>query len=267
MRSIAMSDNNTDVNILRPQLPDDSTIKVIGLGGVGGIVARYCSIFLASLQQPVRLVCIDGDSFEPDNASRMMFSALGNKAVVIINELSDKFIETQLSLLAIEEYVTEENIHNLIQNDDIILLAVDNHATRKLVSDFCSHQRSIVLISGGNDGVEISSTGRQLQGTYGNCQVYIRNEGKDISPSLKHYHQEIANPEDVLPDAKSCSELLLSVPQILFTNLATASAILNTFWLYICNSLPYSELAFDISKGLMRPVFPLSFFAGKDSLI
>lgn len=252
-----MSEKPADTSVLKPKLPDDSTIKIIGLGGVGSIVARYVSIFLASLQRPVRLVCMDGDSFEPANASRMMFSNFGNKASVIINELRDKFLETQLSLLAIEEYVTEENVQNLIQNGDIILLAVDNHATRKLVSDFCSQKNSIVLISGGNDGVEINSIGRQLQGTYGNCQVYIRHKGKDISPSLTHFHHEIANPEDVLPGAKSCSELLFSVPQIIFTNLTTATAILNAFWLYLCNVLPYSEMAFDISKGLMRPIFLL----------
>lgn len=260
-----MSENHVDVSTFKPKLPADSTIKVIGLGGVGSIVARYGSIFLASLQQPVRLVCVDGDSFEPANVSRMMFSTFGNKAAVIINELRDKFIETQLSLLAVEEYVTEGNIHNLIQNGDIIILAVDNHATRKLVSDFCSHQNGVVLISGGNDGVEINSTGRQLEGTYGNCQIYIRRGGKDISPSLTRYHQEIANPEDVLPADQGCSELLFSVPQILFTNLTTAASILNSLWLYLCNALPYSELAFDISKGLMRPVFKSRSYANTGS--
>jgi hypothetical protein len=44
------------------------------------------------------------------------------------------------------------------------------------------------------------------------------------------------------------------VPQILFANLMTASAILNAVWLYLCGALHYSELCFDIADGVMRPL-------------
>jgi hypothetical protein len=42
---------------------------------------------------------------------------------------------------------------------------------------------------------------------------------------------------------------------MLFTNLATASSILNTFLLHVCDgALHYSDLSFDTADGLMRPV-------------
>ena len=44
------------------------------------------------------------------------------------------------------------------------------------------------------------------------------------------------------------------MPQILFANLATASAMLNAFFLHTCRHLDYPELCFDIADGLMRPV-------------
>src|SRR6266850_2895484 len=47
--------------LLRPCVPENTTIKLIGLGGVGSIVARYLTTFLASLGGPARLVFIDGD--------------------------------------------------------------------------------------------------------------------------------------------------------------------------------------------------------------
>ncbi len=238
----------------KPQLPDGGTFKVIGVGGVGSIVVRYLSIFLASLQQPLRLVCVDGDDFESANATRMLFADTGNKARVVVNELRDYLADAQLCLLAIEQYVSEENISRIIQNGDFVLLAVDNHATRKLVSDFCTKLQNIVLISGGNDGVEVDPDGVQLRGTYGNCQIYVRSDGKDVTPSLTSLHREIANPKDALPTDKGCADLLVSVPQILFTNLTTAAAMLNTFWLQICEARSYCELAFDISEGLMRPI-------------
>jgi molybdopterin/thiamine biosynthesis adenylyltransferase len=240
--------------ILKAQLPDDSTFKLVGLGGVGCIVARYLSIFLASLQQPSRLVCADGDHFEPANATRMLFAETGNKARVVVDELRRSFSDSQLCLLAVEEYVSKDNIGRLIQNGDMLLLAVDNHATRKLVSDFCADLADIVLISGGNDGIEVASNGVQLRGTYGNCQIYVRRNGQNITPSLSRFHPEIANPTDVPPDEKGCADLLASVPQILFTNLTTAAAMLNTLWLQICQARGYCELAFDIADGLMRPV-------------
>lgn len=249
-----MTPNAPPDDALVPVFGPDGTVKVVGLGGVGGIVARYVSIFLASLDRPIRLVCIDGDEFEPANASRMLFSHHGNKAAVTVDDLIEQTGDSHLSLLAVAEYVTAENIARLLRSGDHVLLAVDNHATRRLVSDHCAGLRDIVLISGGNDGIETSAAGRQLRGTYGNCQIHIRRAGEDLSPSLTRYHREIREPRDRLPTDKSCTELIASVPQILFANLAVASAMLNAFWLYLCGALHYSEVAFDIFEGRMQPV-------------
>src|SRR5579859_185026 len=100
MSSRALSGNRK----LQPQLPDNVTVKSIGLGGVGSIVARYGALFLASLGTEARLVLIDGDTFELSNSTRMFFGACGNKAAVTRDELLPRFTESNLSLLAIEEY-------------------------------------------------------------------------------------------------------------------------------------------------------------------
>jgi hypothetical protein len=239
--------------LLQPTLPDGATLKIIGLGGVGGIVARYLSVFLASLDRDARLVLIDGDDFEHSNHTRMLFGSYGNKAVVTQNELAPRFAESSLSIIAVEEYVTRENISRLIQSGDIVLLTVDNHATRKLVSDHCGTLPEVCLLSGGNDGVEKDASGQMRRGTYGNVQIYLRRGGADASPSLTRYHAEITQPADKLPTDKSCTDLIVSVPQILFANLTVATCLLNTLWLYLCDALHYSELAFDIADGLMRP--------------
>ena len=39
---------------LQPELPGTATVKIIGLGGVGSILARYAAIYLASLPQEIR---------------------------------------------------------------------------------------------------------------------------------------------------------------------------------------------------------------------
>jgi len=162
-------------------------------------------------------------------------------------------------MTAIQEFVTFSNIKRIIRNNDIVILAVDNHATRKLVSDFCSQNLdNVCLISGGNDGVGLDSSNRLTRGTYGNCQIYIRSDGQNLNPEITKYHPEIRNPADTHPLDENCTELMQSIPQILFSNLAAASAILNALWLYCCDALHYSELGFDIADGLMRPILPIS---------
>jgi hypothetical protein len=242
--------------LLEPALPAGQSIKVIGLGGTGGIVARYGAMFLAPLakQHGARMVFVDGDAFEPGNATRMFFSDCGNKAAVVLADLRPRFADSGLTLQAIEEFVTPENVGRLIHNGDIVLLCVDNHATRKLVSDHCAKLDDVVLISGGNDGVGEDGSGRLHRGTYGNCQIYVRRDGRDCSPSLTKYHVEIEEPADRLPTDLSCTDLVSSVPQLLLANLAAASSLLNATWLYLSGGLSYSELAFDIAEGLMRPL-------------
>ncbi len=236
---------------LVPRIAPGQSVKVVGLGGVGSIVARYGALFLASLRTSARLVLVDGDTFEEKNASRMIFPEPANKAAVVRDDLLRGLgVSTSLSIIAIEEFVTEENVGRLVREGDIVLLSVDNHATRRLLSDHCAARlRDVTLISGGNEGVE-----RGRRGTYGTCQIYLRRDGRDASPSLGRYHPEIRNPADEPPTEASCTESMASVPQILFANLMAAACILDALWLHLCGALHYSEIAFDVHDGLMRPV-------------
>jgi adenylyltransferase/sulfurtransferase len=236
-------------------LEDVSSVKIVGLGGTGGIVARYGVAYLAAAAHPARVVLIDGDEFEARNAERMLFSRCGNKAAVVRHDLLDFVEDSYVTLTAVEEYVTPENLDRLIRDGDVVLLAVDNHATRKLVGDHCRERlNDVCLISGGNDGVGEDTSGRRQRGSYGNVQIHQRCGGRDLSPPLSAYHPEIASPRDALPSDVSCTEALTSVPQILFTNLAAASAMLNSFYLLACRALDYPELCFDVAEGRMRPL-------------
>jgi molybdopterin/thiamine biosynthesis adenylyltransferase len=243
---------------LRPKLPKDCCVTVIGLGGVGSIAARYAAVFLASFQENAFLTLVDGDKFEPSNASRMLFGKHGNKARVVALELLPRFRNSRLTLQAVKRYITPQNVGEMIHPGDIVILCVDNHATRKLVNDYCAKLKDICLISGGNDGVGRDSSGKVRRGTYGNVQIYVRRHGKDITPSLTAYHPEIANPADKLPTELNCTELVMSKPQILFSNLAVASAMLNTLLLYLSKATHYGELNFDIADGLMRPTIGIN---------
>ncbi len=235
-------------------LPDDSRIKLIGLGGIGCIVLDNLAIFLRSLARPVRLVLIDGDKFEAANRQRMRFGTVGNKAEVKAAEAADWLGPTEVAVVPVPKFVTAENLEQLVRPGDIVFLCVDNHPTRKLVSDHCCKLADVTLFSGGNDGVEPP----HQRGTYGNVQVHVRKENQDITVPITRFHPEIANPKGKMPTDPDCARLALSSPQILFTNLAVASAMLNAFFAWTCGRLSYQEMKLDILDGRMLPQFPIA---------
>jgi hypothetical protein len=234
-------------------LAEESRIKVIGLGGIGCIVVQYLTVFLKSLERPVRLVLIDGDRFEVANNCRMVFPRVGNKAEVKAAEVVAWLGPSDVSVAAVPSYLTQENVEQLLRQDDHVFLCVDNHPTRKLVSEHCGRLPAVALFSGGNEGVDPP----RERGTYGNVQVYLRRDGKDLTVPLTRFHPEIANPKGKLPTDASCVELAVSTPQILFTNLAVASALLNAFFAYTCGRLAYQEVKLDILEARMLPQLPL----------
>ena len=97
-------------------------------------------------------------------------SGLGNKAEVKARELAREY--EALAFRSKPEYVTADNVARLIGEGEVVFLMVDNHASRHLVSRHASFIADLSLISGGSDYVD------------GNVQVYIRQGGRDLTPSL-----------------------------------------------------------------------------------
>ena len=52
--------------------------------------------------------------------------------------------------------------------------------------------------------------------------------------------------------------MAVSTPQILFTNLTVASALLNAFFAHGCGRLAYQEVKFDVLEARMLPQLPLA---------
>jgi hypothetical protein len=243
-----------EVRPLTPAIAEGQCVKVIGLGGVGSVVARYAAVFLGSLGRDVRLVFIDGDAFEVTNAARMCFATYGNKAEVMAEELASTTLEETMTPEAIVAYVDEGNVAQLVRSGDIVLLCVDNHATRRLVGEHVATLERVCLISAGNDGVGPDASGVERRGTYGNCQVHVRDGGVDVTPPITRFHPEIASPKDRPPTDPSCTEAIASTPQILCANVTAAACVLNALWLHLSGALHYGEVAFDVADALMRPL-------------
>jgi molybdopterin/thiamine biosynthesis adenylyltransferase len=239
-------------------------VVIIGLGGIGLFLARTLVVFLAGLLRPMRrhqqnseitLVLCDGDAFDvAANAYRMDIPGAGNKAVALGQELIERFDDPGLNVRWHAEYVTEDNVYRIIAPGDCIFLACDNHATRHLVGRRCQETDMIdvVLISGGNDGME-----GDLRGTYGNVQVYLRQAGQEVTAPLDRFHPEIASPADQSPADLSCLEAAVAgAAQLVFANMAVASAMCNALlrlMMPIEGEGPYDEISLDILDAVSLP--------------
>jgi hypothetical protein len=153
-----------------------------------------------------------------------------------------------VTIVPVGTYVTPRNVGRLIDDDDLIFLAVDNHASRALVSRRCRRLERVTLISGGNDGVE-----GERAGTFGNVQIYVREDGRERTNAITRFHQEIARPADRRPDQDGCADLAPSAPQLLFTNLTVAAGMLGTFHAWLTGTLDWEEVYLDIAQGRMTP--------------
>ncbi len=221
---------------------------LVGLGGIGGLVLRLLVPFLHSLGSRATVIAIDGDTFEERNRARMIFTRPGPKAVVLAEEMCTLYPD-RVTILPVPRYLTPRSATALICEGDVVFCQPDNHATRRIVERRCARLRDVVLFSGGNDGVENGKTG-----TYGNVQVYIRANGRNVTNPPSRFHPEIAHPADRLPAAQGCAALMASAPQLLFTNAAVAAAMLGAFYAWRQGALAYEEAYLDILTGRMVPV-------------
>ena len=220
-------------------------IKVIGAGGIGGHLLDPLSRYLSYSEDNIEITVFDGDQYEERNRARQIFSEFGNKADITVAQLKEKFPKVHFRSKA--EYLTPDNIIPAIREGDVVFLCVDNHATRKLVSDRCRELDNVTLISGGNDYTD------------GNVIFYLRQNGKDVTKPLTALHPKIAAPEDknpgVLTDAerRGCEAEAVSNPQLLFMNLAIASSMCNCYYAYENGKANFEQIYVDILSQRMRP--------------
>lgn len=239
--------------VLTCRLEDDSRIVVVGLGGIGGALLQPLALFSHSCGVSVRLVLVDGDDFEPGNSERQVFQSLGNKAEVKAAETASLLGDSSVTVVPVADYITPKNVGNIIKAGDTVFLCVDNHPTRKLVSEHWETLTDVVLLSGGNEGVNPP----RERGTYGNVQVAVRAKGENLTVPITRYHPEITRTKEKMPHEQGCGELVKSTPQILFTNFAVASAMLNAFFALLCDRLHYQEVKVDILDARMLPQLPI----------
>jgi len=230
-------------------------VVIIGIGGIGFELADHLCRILA-FGSPfrgvkiIKVILIDGDTYQFRNAERQYFDRIGNKAIVQAELLSKKF--PRILFGAIPRFVGEKDserviaVESVVKEHRIVFLAPDNGKTRKIVNDWCANLKDSVLISGGNDVVD------------GYAHIYLRRNGQDITPPLSYINPSVADPKDKSPGEMGCGELMEAKPQLYLANLDVAQSMLILFYLLVCtptsNGLPFFRLFCDTSTGKRRVV-------------
>jgi len=235
---------------------------LVGLGGIGSKLAEDLARYMAySPKAPKELILVDGDTYSQSNLERQsaVESDVGQpKARVWAESLAREF--KGLSVRSMDGYVgaPDSKKQNVIPIDKLSLegaatiLGVDNHATRKLFSDYFSRAiQNGALISGGNNLVD------------GSILVGVRIGGQDFTPPIDTFHQEIREPGDKNPADLSCSELakLEGGQQVIWANKMAACLMGNAFYALCEGALEslqrQSEIYFDVQANAARPAVRL----------
>lgn len=110
-------------------------VLIAGCGGIGG--------YLLELLLRIGVGCIrvcDGDVLEPSNLNRQLLSELPrmglSKAKAAV--LRGQRVNPDVIVEAVDGYMTQGNVLDLIQGCDAVLDALDNIESRKILSSACT---------------------------------------------------------------------------------------------------------------------------------
>ena len=128
----------------------DSTVTVVGLGGLGSASSLYLA--LAGVG---KLTLVDQDTVELTNLHRQALYSINDirhpKVEVAANRLVS--LNPEIEIEAVAENVNEENVGSILANSDCVVDGLDNMQTRYLLNRHCVG-RQIPFIFGGAIGME-----------------------------------------------------------------------------------------------------------------
>jgi len=107
---------------------------VVGCGGLGGhIIDQLSRIGIGALR------VVDGDVFEPSNLNRQLLSKVDLLGVSKAKAAADHIagVNPDVSVEAVEAFLTEDNAAQLLADCDIVLDALDNIPSRRILAAAC----------------------------------------------------------------------------------------------------------------------------------
>lgn len=116
------------------RLLQSKRVMVVGCGGLGGhIIDQLARIGIGFLR------VVDGDAFEPSNLNRQLLSQVPLLGISKAKAAAEHIqrVNPDVTVEAVEEFMTEDNVQRLIGDCDIVLDALDNIPSRRILSAAC----------------------------------------------------------------------------------------------------------------------------------
>ena len=136
------------ITIEEQRLLNTKSVCVVGCGGLGGGVIENLTRMGVG-----ELTVVDGDSFDVSNLNRQVLSNQENigksKALEAIEQMSK--INSEITLIAIEDLLNKENAGSIIDGCDVVVDALDNVDARLALEDACAAER-VPLVHGAISG-------------------------------------------------------------------------------------------------------------------
>ena len=110
-------------------------VVVVGCGGLGGhIIDQLARIGVGFLR------VVDGDVFEASNLNRQLLSRIPLLGVSKARAAAEHVakVNPDIAVEAVEEFMTRQKVHAIIADCDIVLDALDNIPSRRLLAAACA---------------------------------------------------------------------------------------------------------------------------------
>lgn len=123
-------------------------VLVAGCGGLGGHLIELLSrIGIGAIR------AVDGDVFEPSNLNRQLLSEVPLLGVSKARAAAERIhrVNPDVEIDAVQEYMAEENVMQLLAGCDAVLDGLDNIHSRKILSRACK-EANIPYIYGAIQG-------------------------------------------------------------------------------------------------------------------
>jgi len=124
------------------------SVCVVGCGGLGGGVIENLTRMGVG-----EITVVDGDVFDESNLNRQVLSNEGNlgesKALEAVEQMSR--INSEITLIAIEDLLNEDNAAAIIDGCDVVVDALDNMKARFALEKACE-ELNIPLVHGAISG-------------------------------------------------------------------------------------------------------------------
>ena len=157
-------------------LLQEKRILVVGCGGLGGhIIDQLARIGVGFLR------VVDGDVFEASNLNRQLLSRIPLLGVSKAKAAAEHVarVNPDIKVEAVEDFMTRQKVHSLITGCDIVLDALDNIPSRRLLAAACE-EAGIPYVYGAIQGwvaqAGISMPGENLIGKLFPREVEIRDK-------------------------------------------------------------------------------------------